>query len=49
MQDHESIYNLKTDTKKSKFDSGQKLTVSNLSELPTYIQKNKDKYKQWLI
>ena len=37
------------DTKKSKFDSGQKLSISSLNELPTYIQKNKDKYKQWLV
>ena len=49
IHDQESIYNLKTDTKKSKFDSGQKLSVSSLNELPIYIQKNKDKYKQWLV
>ena len=44
----ESIYNLKTDTKKSKFESGQKLSISNLEELPTYIQDNKEKFKEWL-
>ena len=44
----ESIYNLKTDTKKSKFESGQKLSISNLDELPTYIQDNKEKFKEWL-
>ena len=49
IHDQESIYNLKVDTKKSKFDSGQKLSISSLNELPIYIQKNKDKYKQWLI
>ena len=43
-----SIYNLKTDTKKSKFESGQKLSISNLDELPTYIQDNKEKFKEWL-
>ncbi len=44
----ESIYNLKTDSKTSKFDVGQKLVVSKINELPIYIQNNLDKYKQWL-
>ena len=48
IQNKESIYDLKTDMKKSKFDSGQKLTVSAINELPIYIQNNLDKYKQWL-
>ena len=44
----ESIYNLATDMKKSKFDSGQKLVVLEINQLPNYIENNLDKYKQWL-
>ena len=43
-----SIYNLKTDMKKSKFNSGQKLTILKNNELPSYIQNNLTKYEQWL-
>ena len=48
IQNKESIYDLKTDMRKSKFNSGQKLTVLETNELPVYIQNNLDKYKQWL-
>ena len=48
IQNKESIYDLKTDMKNSKFKSGQKLIVSEMNELPTYIQNNLNKYKQWL-
>ena len=44
----ESIYDLKIDMKNSKFNSGQKLIVSDINQLPTHIQNNPDKYKQWL-
>ena len=44
----ESIYDLKIDMKKSKFNSGQKLIVSELINYQ-HIFKNKDKYKQWLV
>ena len=48
MNNNESIYNLGTDMKKTKFDSGQKLTVLELNKLPNYIQNNLEKYKNWL-
>ena len=48
IQNKESIYDLKTDMRNSKFDSGQKLIVLETDELPVYIQNNLDKYKQWL-
>ena len=44
----ESIYNLKTDMKNSKFGEGQKLDISELKELPNYLQDNVDKYQKWL-
>ncbi len=42
------VYNLKTDMKKSKFKGGEELIISKLDELPSYIEKNLNKYKQWL-
>ena len=43
-----SVYDLKTDMKKSKFDSGQKLEKVALNLLPEYIQNNTSKYIGWL-
>tara|TARA_B100002051_G_scaffold59620_1_gene55522 strand:+ start:86 stop:955 length:870 start_codon:yes stop_codon:yes gene_type:complete len=48
IENKESIYDLQTDMKKSKFKSGQKLIVTEMKELPNYIKKNLNKYKQWL-
>ena len=42
------IYNLKTDMKTNKFNLSEKLVISDISELPYYIQKNINKYKDWL-
>ncbi len=44
----ESIYDLKIDMKNPKFNSGQKLIISKMNQLPSYIQNNLNKYKQWL-
>ena len=43
-----SVYNLHTDMRKSKFNSGQKLKKVNLDTLPTYLKINKNKYINWL-
>jgi beta-1,4-mannosyl-glycoprotein beta-1,4-N-acetylglucosaminyltransferase len=48
IKEKKPIYNLKTDMKSNKFDLTEKLIVSDISELPYYIQKNIDKYKNWL-
>ena len=45
----ESIYNLGTDMKNSKFNNGQKLINSKINEMPIYMQKNYEKYKEWLV
>ena len=34
--------------KSNKFDLSDRLTVAEINELPYYLQKNKDKYKNWL-
>ena len=48
IENKESIYDLQTDMKTSKFKSGQKLIVTEMNELPNYIKNNLNKYKQWL-
>ena len=42
------VYDLCADMKKSKFEGGQELVISKTNELPNYIQKNLEKYRQWL-
>lgn len=42
------IYNLKTDMKSNKFELSDELTTVDIVELPYYLQKNIDKYKEWL-
>ena len=42
------IYNLKTDMKYSKFDLSDRLVLTEIDELPYFIQKNIGKYKEWL-
>jgi len=48
IKEKKPIYNLKTDMKGNKFDLSDELAVADISELPYYIQKNIDKYKDWL-
>jgi len=48
MKNKKSIYNLKTDMKNDKFDGTQDLVISDIKELPLYIQNNTNKYKNWL-
>ena len=43
-----SIYNLKTDMKNEKFDGTQSLKSTDLKDLPEYINRNKEKYLNWL-
>ena len=43
-----SIYDLETDMRESKFEGGQKLVITKLNLLPSYIQNNEEKYKDWL-
>ncbi len=48
MNNKKAIYNLQTDMKTNKFDNPQSLEVTKLNELPTYIQNNLEKYKDWI-
>jgi beta-1,4-mannosyl-glycoprotein beta-1,4-N-acetylglucosaminyltransferase len=48
IENKKTIYNHKAEKKQDKLDGAQSLTISNINELPQYIQKNKDKYIEWL-
>ena len=48
IKNKKAIYNLRADMKADKFDNTQNLIVTEVSELPVYIQKNLDKYKDWI-
>ena len=42
------IYNYKADQRtENKFENNEILNVLDLQQLPIYIQKNKDKFKEW--
>ena len=42
-------YDLTVDQTKDKTKSSVKLKTANLNELPTYIQKNQDKFSSWIV
>ena len=48
MKNKKAIYNLRADMKADKFDNTQDLIVTDLNELPAYIQNNLEKYKDWI-
>jgi len=48
IKEKKPIYNLKADMRSNKFDLSDQLIVADLDELPYYVQKNINKYKNWL-
>ena len=48
IKNRESVYNLGVDQRVNQFEKGQKLDILETNKLPSYIQKNQNKYKQWL-
>ncbi|MDA9615908.1 hypothetical protein N9S20_00910 [Candidatus Pelagibacter sp.] len=48
INDKRTIYNIKADQKENKFDGKNKLVKVNINQLPSYISKNKDKFKDWI-
>ena len=48
IEEKKPIYNLKTDMRGNKFDLADQLIIADISELPYYIKKNINKYKDWL-
>ena len=49
IKERKAIYNLNVDQRQNKFDLSQQLTVTDISELPSYIIKNNKKYKDWIV
>ena len=45
----ETIYNLKEDMKTDKFNNPERLITADVQEMPSYLQQNIDKYKEWLV
>tara|TARA_B100000579_G_scaffold432349_1_gene449019 strand:+ start:3261 stop:4154 length:894 start_codon:yes stop_codon:yes gene_type:complete len=48
MAERKTIYNLKVDMRKNKFDKGNKLKKIDLDSLPSYISENKNKFINWI-
>ena len=48
VEEKRTIYNLKTDQRLNQFKNGNKLNKIDISLLPNYILKNKDKLKKWI-
>ena len=48
IKEKKPIYNLKADMRSNKFDLSDQLIVADVDELPYYVQKNINKYKNWL-
>ena len=48
IKNKKAIYNLNVDKSENKFESGNKLEKFEFNKLPTYIQKNKDNFKDWI-
>ena len=45
----ETIYNLKEDMKTDKFNNPERLITADVQEMPSYLQQNIDKYKEWFV
>ena len=43
------VYDLTVNSSETKDRSKSKLKISSLSDLPLYIQQNKDKFSEWII
>jgi hypothetical protein len=48
IKNHQAIYDLKVDKKIQKIGHGNKLEKYKLKKLPSYINNNLEKFKDWL-
>jgi beta-1,4-mannosyl-glycoprotein beta-1,4-N-acetylglucosaminyltransferase len=48
IKNKKTIYNLSVDQSVNKFEDGNRLEKYEFDKLPIYIQKNKDKFKDWI-
>ena len=49
IKEKKPVYDLMANSSESKDRSHTKLKITNLNELPNYIQLNKDKFNQWIL
>ncbi len=49
IKEKKTIYNLKSDMKTDKFNDTENLVVTDIKELPIYLQNNLEKYKKWIV
>ena len=49
IKEKKPVYDLMANSKESKDRSHTKLKITNLNELPNYIQTNKEKFNQWIL
>ena len=49
IKEKKPVYDLQANSSEAKDRSHTKLKITNLSELPSYIQLNKEKYNQWIL
>ena len=48
INEKKTVYNLKVDTKKNKFNDGNSLKKIDIEMLPSYIRNNKEKFIKWM-
>lgn len=49
IRENRAVYDYSSDMKKDKWKGEKKLLATDISELPSFIKDNSDKYKDWLI
>ncbi len=49
IKEKKPVYDLMANSSESKDRSHTKLKITNLNELPNYIQTNKEKFNQWIL
>ncbi len=49
IRNKQPVYDLTANSSETKDRSKSKLKISSMSELPLYIQQNKDKFNEWIL
>ena len=49
IKENRAVYDYSSDMRKNKWSGEKKLIKTNVSELPTYIKENLEKYKDWIV
>ena len=49
IKENRAVYDYSSDMRKNKWSGEKKLIKTDISELPTYIKENLEKYKDWIV